>query len=64
MLAVETWLIEVSSLNASLHRFTGKWKYQQIIYTSLLKLQFKAVISAKHVLITNTFVPYLPLIKI
>jgi len=49
-----------------MHRFTGKWKYQQIIYTSLLKLQFEAEISAQHVLITQfyTYVDNLPLTKI
>jgi len=41
-----------------------KWKYQQIIYTSLLKLQFEAAILAKHAFIKYTFVDSLPLTKI
>ena len=41
-----------------------KVKVPKLVYTPLLKLPFEAIISAKHVLITYTFVDNLPLTNI
>jgi len=67
ILIVQPYLAVLKIVEKSwLQRFPDRWKYQTVGYMPLLKLQFEAIISAKHVLITYiyTFVDNLPLTNI
>ena len=65
MLADKTLLTEVVITKRVTAPLSGKVKVQFFfVYMPLLKLPFLAIIAAKHVLITYTFVKCLPLTNI